>query len=141
MPWYGWLLLALGAIIALTAITLRLLRASHRGRAFLGLSTRGKLAFGRDLLRDPAVPLHAKVTIVILVGYLALPFDLIPDFIPVIGQIDDVLVLTGAIALLILTIPRERFESALAAARDADERRRTTAAANVTPPPSRSAGG
>lgn len=135
MPWYGWLLLALGAGIALTALSLRLLRASRRGRGFLALPTRAKLAFARELLRDPSVPPVAKAVIAVLVGYLALPFDLIPDFIPVVGQFDDILVLTGAIALLIATIPRDRFDAALAAARDSDARRRAAATANAASPP------
>jgi len=69
------------------------------------------------------------------VGYLALPFDLIPDFIPVVGQLDDILVLTLAIALLIATIPRDRFDAALTAARESDARRRAAATANAASPP------
>ncbi len=141
MPWYGWLLLALGAAIALTALSLRLLRASRRGRGFLALPSRAKLSFARELLRDPEVPIVAKAVIAVLVGYLALPFDLIPDFIPVVGQLDDLLVLTAAIALLIATIPRDRFDAALAAAREADARRRAATAANAASPPPRNAPG
>jgi hypothetical protein len=44
------------------------------------------------LLRDERVPRRRKLLLVALVGYLALPFDLVPDFIPVAGQLDDVLV-------------------------------------------------
>ena len=44
------------------------------------------------LLRDPRVPRRKKVLLVALAGYLALPFDLIPDFIPVAGQLDDVVI-------------------------------------------------
>ncbi len=40
----------------------------------------------KRLLRDPRVPRRAKVALALLVPYLALPFDLIPDFIPVAGQ-------------------------------------------------------
>lgn len=42
-------------------------------------------------------PLHAKVVVGLLVLYLASPIDLIPDFIPVLGQMDDVLVLGFAL--------------------------------------------
>ena len=49
------------------------------------------------LLRDPRVPRRKKALLVALTGYLALPFDLVPDFIPVAGQLDDVLV--AALAL------------------------------------------
>jgi uncharacterized membrane protein YkvA (DUF1232 family) len=41
------------------------------------------------LLRDPRVPRRAKLALALLIGYLACPFDLVPDFIPVVGQLDD----------------------------------------------------
>lgn len=124
MPWYGWVILGLGAFIALAAIALRMLRASRRGRRFLALGTRSKLRFGRLLLQDPDVGIPGKLTLIVLVGYLALPFDIIPDFIPVLGQIDDVAVVFIAIGILILAVPRERFEAALLQAeREAEERR------------------
>jgi uncharacterized membrane protein YkvA (DUF1232 family) len=44
------------------------------------------------LLRDPRVPRRHKLMLGALVGYLAMPFDLVPDFIPVAGHLDDVLV-------------------------------------------------
>jgi uncharacterized membrane protein YkvA (DUF1232 family) len=44
------------------------------------------------LARDPRVPRRRKLLLFALVGYLALPFDLVPDFIPVAGQLDDVII-------------------------------------------------
>src|SRR4051812_42456397 len=44
------------------------------------------------LTRDPRVLRRRKVLLAALAGYLALPFDLVPDFIPVAGQLDDALV-------------------------------------------------
>jgi uncharacterized membrane protein YkvA (DUF1232 family) len=44
------------------------------------------------LLRDSRVPRGRKLLLAGLVGYLALPFDLVPDFIPVAGQLDDAFV-------------------------------------------------
>lgn len=114
MPWYGWVLLVLFVVLAVGALLFRLLRASRRGRRFLALSTRGKIAFGRLLLEDPEVPPPAKLALVLLVGYLALPFDLIPDFVPYLGQADDFLVVFAAISLLIVAVPRDRFDRALA---------------------------
>jgi len=128
MPWYGWVVLAIGVLIALAAITLRLLRVSRRGRRFLGLPLRGKITFGRTLLADPGVPLPAKLVLTVLVAYLVMPFDLIPDFIPVLGQLDDALVAFLAIALLIFAIPRDRFEAALRQAELEAEARRIEAA-------------
>jgi uncharacterized membrane protein YkvA (DUF1232 family) len=50
------------------------------------------LVLFRRLLRDPRVPLRRKVLLAALVAYLALPFDLVPDFIPVVGYLDDALI-------------------------------------------------
>lgn len=47
----------------------------------------------RRLLGDPRVPLESKVLLGVLVVYLASPIDLVPDFIPVAGQLDDALLL------------------------------------------------
>jgi len=46
----------------------------------------------KDLLRDPRVPRNAKIALVGTVAYLASPIDLIPDFIPVVGPVDDAFV-------------------------------------------------
>lgn len=131
MPWYGWVILGIGAFIALAAIALRILRASSRGRRFLALGTRAKLRFGRLLLADPDVGLPGKLTLLVLVGYLALPFDIIPDFIPVIGQLDDVAMIFVAVAILILAVPRERFEAALLQAEQEAEARKAASASGA----------
>ena len=128
MPWYGWLILGVGAFIAIAAITLRLLRASRRGRRFLALGTRSKIRFGRILLGDPGVGLLPKLALLLLVGYLALPFDLIPDFIPVLGQLDDLAIAFAVIAMLLVIVPRERFNSALSQTEQEAEARRVAAA-------------
>lgn len=44
------------------------------------------------LARDPRLPRGRKLLLLALVGYLVLPFDLVPDFIPVAGQLDDAIV-------------------------------------------------
>ena len=49
----------------------------------------------------------AKVLLGTAIGYLLLPFDLIPDFIPVIGQLDDLLIVPGLIYLALRMIPDE----------------------------------
>ena len=57
--------------------------------------------------RDPRTPWYAKLMVAAVVGYAASPIDLIPDFIPVLGQLDDLLLLPLGIALAIRMIPRE----------------------------------
>lgn len=44
------------------------------------------------LARSPRVPLRARLPLLALVLYLAMPLDIVPDFIPVLGQLDDVLI-------------------------------------------------
>ena len=44
------------------------------------------------LARDPRVPRRRKLLLIALGAYLALPFDLVPDFIPVAGQLDDAII-------------------------------------------------
>ena len=52
----------------------------------------------KSLLRDDRVPRRAKVVLGLLVPYLLMPFDLVPDFIPVVGQLDDAALVAVAIA-------------------------------------------
>ncbi|MGN6257893.1 MAG: YkvA family protein [Solirubrobacterales bacterium] len=51
----------------------------------------------RRLLGDPQVPRSRKLALGALLAYLALPFDLVPDFIPVVGYLDDAII--AALAL------------------------------------------
>lgn len=55
--------------------------------------------------RDPRTPFAAKCLIVIVVAYALSPVDLIPDFIPVLGYLDDLLLLPAGIYLSIKLIP------------------------------------
>jgi uncharacterized membrane protein YkvA (DUF1232 family) len=60
--------------------------------------------------RDPRVPWYAKVFAVLIIGYALSPIDLIPDFIPVIGYLDDLIIIPAGIVLLIKIIPKEVME-------------------------------
>jgi uncharacterized membrane protein YkvA (DUF1232 family) len=55
--------------------------------------------------RDPRVPWYAKVVAVCVVGYAFSPIDLIPDFIPVLGYLDDLVLIPLGIALTLRLIP------------------------------------
>ena len=59
------------------------------------VSTLGKLL---SALENPETPMHMKALIVGAIGYILLPFDLIPDFTPVIGYGDDLASATGVVA-------------------------------------------
>lgn len=58
-------------------------------------------------LKDPDTPLRAKLLAGIAVGYALSPIDLIPDFIPVLGYLDDVLLLPALVALAVRCIPAD----------------------------------
>ncbi|XVS65462.1 YkvA family protein [Actinosynnema sp. CA-299493] len=55
------------------------------------------------LARDPRVPRSARVRLWLLLAYLALPFDLVPDFIPVLGYADDAIVVVWVLRSVIRT--------------------------------------
>ena len=57
--------------------------------------------------RDPAVPLAAKLLAGAVAAYALSPIDLIPDFIPVLGLLDDLLLLPAGIWLVLRMIPPE----------------------------------
>ena len=57
--------------------------------------------------RHPAVPWYAKALAVLVVGYALSPIDLIPDFVPVLGYLDDLVLIPLGIMLVIRLIPEE----------------------------------
>src|SRR6202051_3739853 len=81
--------------------------------------------------RDPRVPWYAKAFALAVAGYALSPIDLIPDFIPVIGYLDDVIVVPLGIWLVLLLIPREVMAQYRAEANEAALRPRSWGAALV----------
>lgn len=57
--------------------------------------------------RDPRVPWYAKALAMAVAGYALSPLDLIPDFIPVIGLLDDAIIVPLGIALVVRMVPPE----------------------------------
>lgn len=90
----------LGAAILLVYLifvaTLLLLGRRSEARALAGFIP-DCLVLLKRLLADERIARRRKLVLVGLVGYLAMPLDLVPDFIPVAGQLDDVIV--AALAL------------------------------------------
>ena len=60
----------------------------------------------KRLLGDPRVPRRAKIAVALLIPYLAWPLDLVPDFIPVVGQLDDAIFVAAAVAYVARTAGR-----------------------------------
>lgn len=60
-------------------------------------------------LRRKDTPLAAKITAAVTVAYALSPIDLVPDFIPVLGYLDDIILLPALVALTVRLIPPEIF--------------------------------
>ena len=94
MQWWQWLLISLGVILVIYASFLAWLVIRGRredARAFATFIPDCIVLVTR-LVRDPRVPRRRKLLLIALVVYLSLPFDLVPDFIPVAGQLDDAII-------------------------------------------------
>ncbi len=79
------------------------------------LPLRAKLRLAWAMLGDRRVPLLVRAIPPALVLYLAMPIDIVPDFIPVLGQLDDVLVVLLGVGLLFRFAGRETLEEHVAA--------------------------
>jgi uncharacterized membrane protein YkvA (DUF1232 family) len=98
------MLIAAGVTVATyAAFVICLLLAGRRQdvRALAGFIPDCVVLF-RRLLSDDRVPRRRKLLLAALIAYLAMPFDLVPDFIPVTGQLDDVII----VAFVLRTVVR-----------------------------------
>ena len=78
-----------------------------------------------DLLRDPRVPAEQKLVLAAVGAYVLMPLDIIPDFIPVLGQVDDVAVVLLGLRWFIRAAPEEVVSEHLARiGRNDDDMRR-----------------
>ena len=57
--------------------------------------------------RDPRTPLAAKIMAAVVVAYALSPIDLIPDFIPVLGLLDEIVLLPFALVLVVKLVPED----------------------------------
>ena len=111
MPWWGWLLVSIAVFAVVYAGFLAALVLVGRRSDARALATfiPDCIVLVKRLIGDPRVPRRRKLLLLALVGYLALPFDLVPDFIPVAGQLDDAII----VALVLRSLVRSGGEDLL----------------------------
>lgn len=90
----------------------RILRSDERklAKRIAKLRFFDKISLAGALFRDQRIGLAPRLIALGLVLYLAMPLDLIPDFIPVLGYLDDILIVGIGAVLLLRSIPRHIIE-------------------------------
>jgi uncharacterized membrane protein YkvA (DUF1232 family) len=82
-------------------------------RTLAALSWQQRASLLGGLARDPRLPKRAKVAAVLLAAYVASPVDLIPDFIPLLGRLDDAVAMRLAIRVISSSLPEGLFQEHL----------------------------
>jgi uncharacterized membrane protein YkvA (DUF1232 family) len=97
-----WVVVAVALVAAYALAIAALLLAGRRShaRALAGFVPDCARLFKR-LAGDPSVSRRHKTLLVLVAGYLATPIDLVPDFIPVVGQLDDAILVALALRSLV----------------------------------------
>jgi uncharacterized membrane protein YkvA (DUF1232 family) len=72
----------------------------------LGSNIRRELKVYQLVLKDSRTPRLSKILLGLAVGYVLLPFDIIPDFIPVIGHVDDAIIVPALVLLALRNVPQ-----------------------------------
>jgi uncharacterized membrane protein YkvA (DUF1232 family) len=78
----------------------------QKGRE-LANSFKRELTVYRRVLADARTPASAKIFLGLAIAYLCMPFDLIPDFIPVLGHLDDVVIVPALVYAALRLIPQD----------------------------------
>jgi uncharacterized membrane protein YkvA (DUF1232 family) len=108
MPSWRLLILGFGVLVASWALMAVLARRLPPGAAKdLATVLPACVTTARRLRRDPRVPRRAKVAVAIAGVWVLSPIDLIPEFLPIIGPLDDVLVVALALRYAARQVPRE----------------------------------
>jgi uncharacterized membrane protein YkvA (DUF1232 family) len=94
-----YILLGALAAYALVVAVLALTGRRAQARAIGGFVPDCAVMFAR-LARDSHVPRARRLVLVVLAAYLASPIDLVPDFVPIAGQVDDALLMIAALRWL-----------------------------------------
>jgi uncharacterized membrane protein YkvA (DUF1232 family) len=80
--------------------------ACERSRQILESFTR-EITVYRRVLRDERTPQRAKLFLGLAIAYVCMPFDLIPDFIPVIGHLDDAIIVPALVIMALRSLPAD----------------------------------
>src|SRR3954466_4400865 len=106
--WLVWLAVAAGALLVSWALLFVLAKTLPPGilRDLASFIPDCVTTIGR-LRKDPRVPRRAKIAILFAGLWVASPIDLIPEFIPVIGPLDDIVVVALALRYAGRQVPRE----------------------------------
>jgi uncharacterized membrane protein YkvA (DUF1232 family) len=116
--WWLWLLAAVVVLLVAGTIVALALRRDPLAREVLAqlrqLGWRQRFRVARGIARDPRVPYAARLLPLFLAAYLVFPFDLIPDFIPALGQLDDLLVVSIVLWVLLRLVPESVLREHLA---------------------------
>lgn len=76
-----------------------------------------KLSEARTIYRADSTPRRVKVALIVLIAYLLCPIDIIPDFIPVLGQLDDILIAGLVIGYITRELAKQSSEETMLATR------------------------
>ncbi len=107
MPWWTWIVIGVGVLIATWALLVLLAARLPEGSLKeLARFLPDCVTTARRLRRDPRVPRRAKIAIGFALLWLLSPIDLIPEFLPVIGPLDDVVVVALAFRYAARQVPR-----------------------------------
>jgi uncharacterized membrane protein YkvA (DUF1232 family) len=111
-PW-SWLVVSIGALLGLYVIFIVGLVALGRrenARAVAGFVPDCAVLLGR-LAREPGFTRRRSLVLILVAGYLAMPIDLVPDFLPVVGYLDDAIVVILTLRWLVRTVGADRLKA------------------------------
>jgi uncharacterized membrane protein YkvA (DUF1232 family) len=75
----------------------------------------------KHALKDSRTPLMVKIFLALGIGYLIMPLDFIPDFIPFLGQLDDSIILPILFIIALFLIPKDVMDDSKAAVKEHEE--------------------